>query len=363
MAPLSLLDILSNEYLLLATTPYLLPKELLSLALASRSYYGLITHSRSVWRHLDLSLSARRATVPALDFLEHPASPFVNESKVERLLNKPFVLRDVKTLVLDGLPITIEFLSGLLTGSRYRLQVLSIRECNQVNEFQLMQLLQYLLRNTRDKEELSLKGVYYFGDADAPIGKAAGYAAAAASRQPKKGKFIPSDRLTNGWVGMLQACAGAIAFDTRLCTGPRHLDGAKDHVSPRIASVRLEGGCASCGSCPERREHREHELQRVLIPPVPITTSDIKVACRSNGAERDVLRCQSCVQDKWCQQCGKWWCEDCASAMQSQKVTRHAISDSPRMGRNTFNHCGCGDTETGRRRLLRVRPIVWRLLR
>ncbi|TGZ82247.1 hypothetical protein EX30DRAFT_219736 [Ascodesmis nigricans] len=309
-----LLSFLSNEYFLLSTTPYLLPADLAALARTSRSLYGLITHSRSVWRHLDLSLAARPppATSSAVDFLATSApvrSPFRYESKLGGLLSKHFVLRDVKTLILDGLPVDHVFLSRLLMGDTYRIQILSIRDCLHINERELQNLLQYLLRTTRDRSELKLKGIYYFGAADY-------------NRQgvveKKNAQFIHPSRITQGWVGMLNACAGQIAFDTRLCTGPRHERGTEEQRFRRIASVRLTGGCAGCGTTPERRENKEVGLERVLRAPIPVMTSDVKVAC-AGGPETEVLRCQSCVQDMWCHGCEKWWCEDCVEMIPKQK--------------------------------------------
>lgn len=316
MAPLTLIDILSNEYLLLHTTPYLLPTELLALGLCSHSYHSLITHSRSVWRHLNLSLSPSPQTVSTA-IAQRTATPRY-QSELHTLLQKPFVLRDVRTLVLDGLPVTVELLHDLLNGDRCRLQLLSIRECNMINERQLMQLFQYLVRPSRETP-LSLKGCYWFGGMDAPGGI---FPSELKPRDTSaRGRFVSLENLDRGWVGILRACERTIAFDTRLCTGPRHDQGDGHFLEPQVANIRLAGDCSGCGSSPEARRGVTG-LPKVVYPPVPLMSSDIRVACKPAGAlEKDVLRCEDCAKDRWCERCGRWWCETCV-ARDSDKVRK-----------------------------------------
>lgn len=324
MAPLTLIDILSNEYLLLHTTPYLLPTELLALGLCSRSYHSLITHSRSVWRHLNLSLSPSQqtATFTSTAIAQRTLTPRY-QSELHTLLQKPFVLRDVKTLVLDGLPATVELLHDLLNGSTCRLQLLSIRECSTINERELMLLFQYLVRPSRETPP-SLKGCYLFGSMDSPGGI---FPSALKPRDTSaRGRFINPAILSRDWVGILKACEGTIAFDTRLCTGPRHSGDGDGFLEPRVANIRLAGGCAGCGSSPEaRRRGGADALPRVVYPPVPLLSSDIRVACKAAEArEGDVLRCEDCAKERWCERCGKWWCEACG-ARDGDKVRRLAL--------------------------------------
>jgi hypothetical protein len=106
----------------------------------------------------------------------------------------------------------------------------------------------------------------------------------------------------------LGAVQGVMAFDAKLCEGRRHDDGREQAV----ASVRVKGGCAGCGG------YEEGPGREMLIPPVPLTTSDVRAAYRKNGLEKAVVRCEACVKHRWCERCYKWWCESCVE--KSDKV-------------------------------------------
>jgi len=287
---ITLLDLLSNEYLLLATTPYLLPEELLNLSSTSHSFYSLLTHSRSVWRHLNLVSGL--FNTPRKTYQTDPSSI---------LAHRP-VLRDTKTLVLDTLPVTVEFLHSLLTANTHRIQLLSIRECPAINERQLMLLLQYLVRPSRASNQPSLKGLYYFTETD--------YHANPSDDVSRYGRFVKESKLrdTEGWIGIFKACEGVIAFDTRECLGPKH-----SSTEAKLGSFRMRSQCAGCGIPPEKR--KIEDAPATLIPPIPITSSSLHAACHDNaGRETDVIRCDSCVKHRWCEQCKKWWCENCLDA-------------------------------------------------
>lgn len=294
---LSLIDILSNEYLLLSTTPYLLPHELLGLALCSRSYHLLITQSRSVWRHLDLSANSRkqnhyghtRAQISTPLYRAYPSL----------LLSKPFVLRDVKTLVLDELPVSVGLLNYLLSSSsNYKIQILSIRGCHgSIDDRMLRQLFVSLAQESFNTiRGPTLKGCYYFGDQESP---------SPAYQHPILHRFV-SAHSKEEWVETLLACQGIFTFDLCLCSGSRHHDGQP----AKIARVWLKGDCAGCGKRPEEDDHKIKSLsQGVLVPPVPLMSSDLKAAC-----SLDTIRCEECMTGRWCERCRKWWCEECMSS-------------------------------------------------
>lgn len=379
MEPLSLLDLLSyyplspcpgarltlqrNGYLLLATTPYLLPEELLALSRCSRSFHALVTQSPSVWRHVDLSAAPSSSTA---------LSPLGTSLRCRpaQLLRQPHVLRDVQTLVLDGLlSVTTQLLRELLcstTTPQYRIRLLSIRRCPNLDSLQLSGLFRHLARPARERRLGELRGCYLFSDMDSTEH--------VRLVQPRKGRFvdrqslIDNDKTEHDWVATLQACAGELAFDTRLCSGPRHSQyhdhnhddhnhdynhnnhshhaGAHEIPAPapastpfpdRIACVRLTGGCAVCHSSPEARLRRKtpgqgsgHELPPVVIAPVPLTTSSLRAACSvpgydgdDGGARQDVLRCETCVTNRMCNKCDRWWCETCVDPDQAaDKVDR-----------------------------------------
>lgn len=114
------------------------------------------------------------------------------------------------------------------------------------------------------------------------------------------GRFVKEGaKLAEAYVGMLVAAKGVVAFDAGLCAGRRH-----EGKEQAIASVRVRGGCAECGE-------GEDEGEGVLMPPVPVLTSDVRVACRRGGLEKAVVRCEGCVKHRVCERCWKWWCEKC----------------------------------------------------
>lgn len=268
--PPPLLELLSNEYLLLATTPYLLPHELYALSRTSRSFHSLLTHSRSVYRHLHR---------PPL-----------------RMLSLAPIIRDVKTLVLDGAAVTVDDLHRLLAAP-YRIALLSLRACNAINQRQLMLLLQYLFRPDRAPDATSLRGIYLFG---------------APSDEGNPGNIVTQPGWTwraecawdPAWASTLRACEGACVFDAALCGG---CDGAA------VALVRLAGGCAGCGGGGGgAAETGEGGKGIVLVPPVPLTSSDVRVACRG-GATGTVMRCGECLERRHCSLCRTWWCASCVA--------------------------------------------------
>lgn len=281
--PPPLLELLSNEYLLLATTPYLLPHELYALSRTSRSFHSLLTHSRSVYRHLHR---------PPL-----------------RMLSLAPIIRDVKTLVLDGAAVTVDDLHRLLAAP-YRIALLSLRACNAINQRQLMLLLQYLFRPDRAPDATSLRGIYLFG---------------APSDEGNPGNIVTQPGWTwraecawdPAWASTLRACEGACVFDAALCGG---CDGAA------VALVRLAGGCAGCGGGGGgAAETGEGGKGIVLVPPVPLTSSDVRVACRG-GATGTVMRCGECLERRHCSLCRTWWCASCvADSAGGGKVRGHAM--------------------------------------
>lgn len=130
------------------------------------------------------------------------------------------------------------------------------------------------------------------------------------------GRFIQPGRLTNGWAAIVNACEDVIAFDTRICGSRRHQE--EENAASRLASVRIEG-CGRCGG------DGGGNKGRVLVSPVPVLSSDIRVAC--HGGE-GVLRCESCVRERWCEGCGKWWCEDCVDELRRTAGDKEKVRDN-----------------------------------
>lgn len=276
---ITLLTILSNELLLLSTTPYLSPSDIYSLSLSCRSAYNLLATTPSVHRRLDLSVTHRCKDVP-------------------RILSVSKILRSTRTLVLDNLPVTIELLYNLITPKDWQseIQLLSLRGCKDINEREFMSFLSYLVRPSRAEGSLKLKGVYWFSDPETTTGR-----------------FVknPKLRLGSEWTALLKACEGIISFDTRICEGHKHdISAGEEYIQPKLANIKLEGGCAGCGFTPRTNAQG---LPDVLVAPVPLF-GRAEGACKGADGKKlgDVLRCEDCVKERWCECCAKWWCEDCA---------------------------------------------------
>jgi len=346
-----LLSFLSNDYLLIQTTPYLLPQEIYSLAATSKPFYNLLYSTRGVFRRLDLSAPGSVERTEERSQLVQYSRPIVSkvESRYQSILDRPFILRDTQTLILDGLRSIDDELSTLLLDSRCRISILSIRECP-INQPRLQQLLHYLVRPGAASKP-TLKGVYMFGRID---GKPRARNAWERTRELE---------LQEGWEDTVAACEGHIAFDAALCQGPRHrtfvpLDDEADswnpsssslssspasvssgfsHMSfasfstagtsyeltsegslenlspmipsapPKLALVTLSKSCDVCHA-----PKPTFGAPTILYPPPPLHSSSLKVASRPPLHIRDCHeRCEECVKDRACQECGKWWCENC----------------------------------------------------
>lgn len=133
-------------------------------------------------------------------------------------------------------------------------------------------------------------------------------------------------RVTLGWGETLQKCAGLIAFDATLCTGPRHINSPAYGLNPylrlsehplAVATIAL-GGCTRCGNAPEGlTNHSTRRSQQLpVLAPVPALASTLKAAQRPEGASivgqaTFVARCADCIRDRYCTACHQWWCETC----------------------------------------------------
>ncbi|KAF1812894.1 hypothetical protein P152DRAFT_396545 [Eremomyces bilateralis CBS 781.70] len=171
--------------------------------------------------------------------------------------------------------------------------------------------------------------------------------------KPMKSWYHPSGRILPrrpdvDWATVLHACEGLIYFDAVLCRGPRHnpchsllssppsyLPAAPTppatltYLPPAIATIALGHGCTSCTSCPESPAiyGSSPSPQLPLLAPPPLHASTVRAAqCplgmleRWNATEtgyesawppRVYARCEACLKQRWCERCGKWWCEEC----------------------------------------------------
>lgn len=345
----NLLDLLSNTLIIHQTLPYLPVCALLHLAATSRAFRDLVLGTPGAFRHLDLT----RGKSAQFDFdnraIDRGSELWHTIQVDENLTEDDFysaplrgvfqnirrhgdILRDVQTLVLDGLSVTAELVHDILVDHRsFRVRVLSLREVRHLNEDRLMQSLRFACRSTRPEGTPSLKALYVFGKKDAPVppraaaggtdGTSAGARAAVGGSSGanistngnhksqhalkeaiqiegdewyhKRGRVI-SRSINDRWAETMLDCRETIRFDAVLCTGPRHQNSPAfgkspfaapsmnnaGHPTPWAVATFAVGGCASCGTAPEGfTVHGESPAEMLpLLSPVPLHSSTIKSA-------------------------------------------------------------------------------------
>jgi len=380
--PTSLADLLSNTLILRQTAPYLPVFSLCALAKTSRSLRHIIRESPEAFRYLDLS--PIKSAVCAIDEpLDSGGISWRRERMDESLTEDDFysgplrniflrlerqqLLRNVQTLVLDGLSVTAELVKELMTDERFNVRILSIREVKHINERKLQQYIRYAVRPTRPAGTPRVKGLYLFGPREsarllnpskprsaspdsrgvmssqgAQIGaewneKSTDALNVALTRTKDKwyrasGRMMKK-RPSADWAEIVQACEGIIVFDAVLCRGPRHdpsrafftegsannLPYPASYIPPTIANVALgSSGCETCHSSPEDPAHfgTSPPSQFPLLSPVPLHWSSIRAAQTPHTIDGSappplIARCEDCLKGRWCERCNKWWDESC----------------------------------------------------
>ena len=290
-------------------------------------------------------------------------------------LRRHNILRDVSTLILDGLSVTAELVHDIITDPTFSVKILSLRDAKNLNERKLRGALETACRRTRPDGTPRLKALYIFG-AKEPLVSAAADARSCCTTAPKRtetigadwnqrsqealtaaltkdegdawyvrrGKMVPRP-IAQDWAHTLLACDGIIAFDAVLCRGPRHLNSpafGKVNISSSggpspnppshwaVATHALDG-CAGCGSAPEgwttwgeSNNDDEAASRYPLLAPPPLHSSNVNIASCPSGATirphlatsckppmRFIPRCMECLRDRYCWGCHKWWCESC----------------------------------------------------
>jgi hypothetical protein len=368
--PTSLVDLLSNTLILRQTAPYLPVTSVCALAKTCRALRHIICQFPEAFRYLDLS-PIKAAICPIDEPLDSGGNNWRRERVDESLTEDEFysgplrnifarleqqhLLRNVHTLVLDGLSVTAELVKELMTEERYNVRILSIREVKHLNERKLQQYLRYVVRPSRPAGTPRVKGIYLFGPRDsAPLTKFTKHSASPVSQgvMGSQGARIGAEwnqkstdalntalaktedkwyrasgrmmvkRPSADWAEILQACEGLITFDAVLCRGPRHVSNLANPAAvtlPTIANVALgPSGCESCNSCPEGPALFGHSPPSYfpLLSPVPLHWSSIRAAQTPHtldGSKSPPLfaRCEECLKGRWCERCHKWWDEDC----------------------------------------------------
>ena len=369
--PVSLLELLSNTLILHQTCPYIPISGLLSLAATCSSFHNLLLNTPGALRYLDLS-----SVKASVSF--NPVDPGGEVWRSERMdeaiteddfysgplrgifsaLIRRSVLKDVQTLILDGLSVPVDLIREIVCEDSFSVRLLSIRGAKNLNERRLNQVLRYAIRIDRPTGTPRLKGLYFFGpmsysndkgtpfpestSTNSAIGMELGIQWNHKSQQAlakdlssgdgkwyqSSGKMFPR---TPGqdWADTLQACEGIIAFDAVLCRGPRHNPdfynreedrGFNSYLRPTIASVALgQSGCEICHSSPEGPGIAGNCLlnQVPLLGPLPLHTSSVVAAqkpvsiCTLESAFPFFARCSACLWERYCERCHRWWCESC----------------------------------------------------
>ncbi|KAL4976527.1 hypothetical protein BDW66DRAFT_134675 [Aspergillus desertorum] len=412
--PTSLDDVLGNGLILDHLVPYLTPGSLLALSATSRFMRSLILETPYVFRHLDLShCRGAQLTVQA------PIDCGGQTGQAERMdgslsedefysaplrgiflnLERRSILRDVRTLILDGLSVPADLVSDLVLSDRFNLSLLSIRECLQLNERKLMQALNYAVRPTRPVGTPRIKGIYYFTPMDRPRAAARskyrdwwssqclsqrtlGDVTPALKQEEKQrqnvwysssGKLLKR-HIEEGWAETLRKCEGIIAFDAVLCRGPRHdinfcatesrdMEDAqprKQLLGPALATIAL--GPRGCNGCHTSEEGPaiwgQSPAERFpLLTPPPFHSSSLAAAKRPAlfPGEHSVLiaRCADCLADRWCHRCNKWFCISClprpehvrSNLSPHQTAVRGPRTGNERLGPGVSKDCWeCGPT-------------------
>ncbi|PKX99909.1 hypothetical protein P168DRAFT_293794 [Aspergillus campestris IBT 28561] len=369
--PTSLLDVLGNSLVLDHMAPYLSTPALFALASTCRFLHTAVTETPYVFRHLDLTRC--RGTV--LSEAEEPMDEDISEDdfysaplrSIFSKLERRSILQDVRTLVLDGLSVPADLVLDILLKDQFNVNILSIRDCQHLNERKLMQSLQYAVRPSRPQGTPRVKGIYLFTPAqNAQTVARAKYRdwwgsrcsvqptgnISTTARGPHEGDtpsmdcsmdgapsqhawYSPSGKLLQqtideGWAETLQKCQGIIAFDAVLCRGPRHnvdLYSSADSsdaqpegrmFGPAIATVALGPiGCENCHASPEGpavwgESPQEHFP---MLTPLSFHSSSVEVAKRP-GLFPDanpglIARCGECLTDRRCNRCNAWFCDSC----------------------------------------------------
>lgn len=364
--PVTLLDLLSNTIVLRTTAPYIPVGDLLKLASTCKALRELVYTQSEAWRYLNLT-RIKRAIIDTApvdiggfswraermdesltedDFYAGPLRGIFGKLHSKR------ILKYVQTLVLDGLTVPVDLVREIVSEDRYHVRILSLREAKQLNITKLQQVLRYIVRPTREENTPRLKALYFFGPKDAPrtiaapppkapsLGVMGGPGAAigvewnrlstndlASDLGDEESKWYGCHgrvikRPYSEWAETLQVCKGLIYFDAVLCRGPRHditKVSSKDFLQPTIATIALgPDGCESCHSCPEGPALFPNTSDETLplLGPVPSHSSTVRSCVRPEQREdgsfpKLILRCEDCLRGRWCEQCNRWWCEDC----------------------------------------------------
>ena len=259
---------------------------------------------------------------------------------VLRKLQERNILQKVQTLVLDGLDVPASLINEIISNDQLNIRILSVRSVQRLNERHLQRVLGYAVRLSRPANMPKLQGLYLFGPKDVSNWTAFSKSSDLRSALPpesheqqpdrwfeKDGRIFPEVPDIE-WPEVVQACQGIISFDLPLCNGPYHSNSVANTISPtakldfyrppRVATHAL-GACSGCNRAPEgflTLKKSALDLFPLVAPP-PLHSSTMKSAktppysSHDPGEKKLLMRCLGCLQNRYCESCYKWWCEDC----------------------------------------------------
>ncbi|KAK2673888.1 hypothetical protein RAB80_011431 [Fusarium oxysporum f. sp. vasinfectum] len=203
------------------------------------------------------------------------------------------ILRDVQSLILDGLSVTAELCHEIINDPSYSVRMLSIRGVNNLNHGKLRAALAYACRSSRPENTPRLKAIYVFGPMPCDENAQANDSDAWWS---KKGRVLNSTSDMDDWAQCMLACQSLISFDAVLCQGPRHASSpafgscsVSSPCSPAVATFSV-GGCAGCGKAPEGVMTAEtHCSSLPLLAPPPILSSSVQAATTPRPGHEDFV--------------------------------------------------------------------------
>lgn len=408
--PPSLLDLLSNSIIFDSTLPYLSLSTIFALSRTCQSFRDLLIPNPRAFRYVDLSKCRGAYISPALlTKIDSGGHSWRAERMDENLTEDEFyagplrgvlaklkrlnVLHNVRTLVLDGLAsVTNDLIGDIVLRPEYDVKLLSIRNCLNVNETKLQQLLRHLCRPSRPEGTPRLQGLYVFANPDilflnqhafdynsVPSGLASAFDRLGAqytvdgtlNSHRMDPWYAPSGRILteehkrrNGWDATLLACQGIISFNAVLCThmhtemAPVLSAATRDYLAtgkaggPPIATIALgPSGCADCGHNPHGApvwgESDVHEFPLLWPPPWSGRLADaVRPPLRLGDKgtvlpQRLIVSCQWCLTLRHCDQCQKWWCAECYNPGRSSNgATGAANSDNSKVFKSTC-HQNC----------------------
>ncbi|KAL3469109.1 hypothetical protein BJX99DRAFT_242019 [Aspergillus californicus] len=411
----SLEDVLGNNLILDNMAPYLSPGSLLALTTTSRYIRSLILDTPYVFRHLDLT-NCRGAQLVEQSPLDSCGQAWRNERTDEFVTEDEFysgplqgvfanlgrrsILQSVRTLILDGLSVPANLVAEIISSESFNIHLLSIRECQHLNERKLMQVLNYAVRPTRPAGTPRVKGIYCFTPMDRPRAavrrkyrdwwssqcndqSTSGDATPRVGDSPREqrqnawynssGKLL-KHHIEEGWAQTLEKCEGIIAFDAVLCRGPRHNvdsyasenESAKRPQSgnrllgPSIATIALgPRGCDGCHTSPEGPAiwKQSPATHFPLLTPPSLHSSSLAAARRPAIFPGEypalIARCADCLTDRRCHRCSKWFCDSCLSNPEHvrntlsphQTAIRGPRTGNERLGPGVTKDCWeCGPT-------------------